>query len=217
MTLPSGERTSSYYDMVEAEKLVIHELMANRPADIIPRGYRGITKVWKDWFDKLHTAEGKLEDFTHELNKATQRNNVLNIHEIHEKSTDVRNGDGKKRATSRKNMEARRMEKEKAKGLDKTTKLNMIVTEMTDRLLHDCDGYNYFDVDWTNQASINTRKVQNGNIKDLIVIIRQLKELLEIMSADSETTGPTTLTADNVTKLAEVREKLLKRNIRPDF
>ena len=97
-------------------------------------------------------------------------------------------------------------------------KLEITRKQILDRLIKETSRAYITDVDWEYPESAKKRKMQLSNVKDLIVIVRQLGEVIADCIRDEERNEEAeVLSSENVTKLEDARKALKQVGIKADL
>ena len=97
-------------------------------------------------------------------------------------------------------------------------KLNFAVKQLLDRLIDESRRGAVTDIDFFDKESVLRRKAQLNNIKDLITIVRQMKELAaEISDTESAEEEQQALDASNVKLLKDAKKHLAAVGIKADI
>lgn len=123
----------------------------------------------------------------------------------------------------RKANQAKNLARNKTKGkitksgaTSRAEKLNVVLTQILDILIKESVLTPNFTS--TDVESVKRRKAELSNVKDLLVITKQMTELMHnVRSDESADVEANTTTAENVTMLDDVREQLAARGIKADI
>lgn len=87
--------------------------------------------------------------------------------------------------------------------------LMMAFRQLVTRLIDETKAHKIEDVDWFDKASMDRRKGQFNSIKDMIFIIRNLREVIDIViSEESKGSGAAAYNDEKVAILEEARQAL---------
>ncbi|MHB1231591.1 MAG: hypothetical protein ACYCZQ_03270 [Burkholderiales bacterium] len=126
------------------------------------------------------------------------------------------------------NMEKRREQLSKARASAGTARhynqknsadqVELALTQFLKQFINEIKGKPLLDVNFTDKTSVSRRKDQLVVIKDMMAVIRQMRELKELL-ADDEADGKkeNPLSADNLVLMDQAKELLASKKIKADI
>lgn len=100
----------------------------------------------------------------------------------------------------------------------RSVQLNRALRQIIDRLIDESQKGGIEDVDWRDPESVKRRKAQLTNIKDLLVIISQMKNVIsEVKDNEADETNGAAISAKNVSLLEDARKLLAQKGVKVDL
>lgn len=133
------------------------------------------------------------------------------------------------KADMRKRMAKKKLEKKQASMLKandgqflsnktRAEKLNLVIKQVLDRLIRESGRGFITDVDYHDAESVKRRKAQLSNVKDLIVIARQMGDLVsEVKDEEATEDEEKALSFSNMTLIEDAKKQLNKLGVKADF
>lgn len=100
----------------------------------------------------------------------------------------------------------------------RSERLNIALKQLLDRLIKESASGYIEDVDWRDDESVKRRKASLSNVKDLLSIVKQMKDLIsEVRDDEADDEKTEAIVAQNVTLIEEARKSLLKVGVNANF
>lgn len=100
----------------------------------------------------------------------------------------------------------------------RSDKLNITLSQMLDRLIDETKSGNITTVDWFDKESITRRRAQFGNVKELLAIIKMLREAIEQVIEDELNLGnKEKVSKANVSLIADAKKAMANIGIKNDL